>query len=100
VVSVQRGITTKGHQWGDEWQFERVNSRVGEIPGYSESESRGNLWKIILAALGLVGNIVESFLSADGSTYLINNVTKNGKMLTCAWHNRILTDADSGHQSF
>jgi PAS domain S-box-containing protein len=91
-----------GVQWDDNCQFKRVNERAEEILGYSESELCGESWELIVAEddRERVGKAVDSFLDADGGTHVINdNVTKDGEVLTCEWHNRVVTDADGTVQS-
>ncbi|MDB2272151.1 PAS domain S-box protein [Halorubrum ezzemoulense] len=89
-------------QWGEEFQFERMNDRAEEILGYSETELHGEPWERIVADddRERVGDAVESLLDADGGRRVINdNVRKDGETLTCEWHNRAVTDADGTVES-
>jgi PAS domain S-box-containing protein len=91
-----------GVHWDDEFNFKRVNKRAQEILGYTESELYGESWEVIVAADDnrRVGSVVESLMTGDGGTHVINNnVTKDGEVLTCEWHNRAVTDADGNVQS-
>jgi len=86
-------------QWDPEFQFERMNGRAEEILGYSEAELRGESWERIVAGddRGQEGDGVEKLLDADGGTHVINrNVRKDGEVITCEWHNNVVTDADGG----
>ncbi|WP_143420688.1 PAS domain-containing protein, partial [Halorubrum ezzemoulense] len=89
-------------QWDSEFQFERMNRRAEEILGYSEAELCGESWEGIVAGddRGQVGDAVEKLLDADGGTHVINrNVRKDGEVITCEWHNRVVTDADGDVQT-
>lgn len=89
-------------QWDSEFQFERMNGRAEEILGYSEAELCGESWEGIVAGddRGQVGDAVEKLLDADGGTHVINrNVRKDGEVITCEWHNRVVTDADGDVQT-
>ena len=89
-------------QWGPEFRFERMNGRAEEILGYTEAELRGESWEGIVADddRGQVGDAVEKLLDAGGGTHVINrNVRKDGEVITCEWHNRVVTDADGDVQT-
>jgi PAS domain S-box-containing protein len=89
-------------QWDDSFRFERVNGKAEELLGYSETELRGESWERIVADddRGRVGSAVERLLDVDGGTHVVNdNVRKDGKIRTCEWHNRVVTDSNGNVQS-
>jgi PAS domain S-box-containing protein len=84
-------------QWDEQFRFERLNERAKEVLGYSESELRGESWETIVADADRkrVGDVVEQLLQADGGTQIVNkNITRNGEVRTCEWHNRAVTGPD------
>mgnify|MGYP000155527025 CR=1 FL=1 len=89
-------------QWDDELRFERLNEQAESLLGYSEAELRQEPWKVVIADEDRdhMRDTVESLLDADGGEYELNrNVRKDGEVITCEWHNRVVTDADGDVQS-
>lgn len=89
-------------QWDEKFRFERLNQQAEEILGYTEADLRGEGWEAIVADddHGQVGAVVESLLAADGGIHTCNkNVRQNGEVVTCEWHNRVVTDDDGTVQA-
>ena len=84
-------------QWDDEFSVKRLNKRATEILGYAEAELRGESWDAIVAPedRGRVSEVVDSLLANAGGEHIINeNVRADGEVVTCEWHNRVVTDSD------
>jgi len=82
-------------EWDEEFTAVRANDAAAEILGYSPAEFRGRSWEEIVteAEREAVGEVVSELLAAEGGYHSINeNVTKNGDVVICEWHNRVVTD--------
>ena len=84
-------------EWNEDFEFVRINDQAEKILGYSESELAGHTWEKIVPESDIedVETTVSSLLENQGGFHNINeNVRKDGKRITCEWHNRVVTDQD------
>ncbi|MFB6108105.1 MAG: PAS domain S-box protein [Haloplanus sp.] len=84
-------------QWTTDHEIVRINDAAEEIFGYAESELRGRSWQAIVPdhEAEHVREIAEQIQRDEGGYHAVTeNVRKDGELVICEWHNRVVTDGD------
>lgn len=84
-------------EWDEQFNCKRLNEKATEILGYTENEFKNKSWRVVVPESDSepVETVVSQLLEAQGGYHSINeNIRKDGKQITCEWHNRIVTDDD------
>lgn len=85
-------------EWNTKFEFLDWNPAAEKIFGFTKNEVMGNhITKRILPenAREEVNKVWENLITSKGGTYSLNeNITKDGRIITCEWHNTPLTDSD------
>ncbi|MBW4513392.1 MAG: PAS domain S-box protein [Scytonematopsis contorta HA4267-MV1] len=84
-------------EFNPQGEFIEWNPAAEKIFGYTKDEVRGQTFKLIVPESGRtkIGEIGKAVLANAGGTYNLNeNITKDGKIIICEWHNSSLVDAD------
>jgi len=84
--------------WDLDFKTVEWNPAAEAIFGYTKEEAIGrHITELILPEdmKKLVGDIFKEVLSAKGGAHSINeNITKDGRRITCDWYNTALKDTD------
>ncbi|AOW20959.1 PAS domain S-box protein [Urechidicola croceus] len=84
--------------WDLDFNLIEWNKSAERIFGYCENEAKGKKIKDLITPPYLVdemSNIVDNLLNEKGSLRNTNdNLTKNGKIITCDWYNVVLKDTE------
>ena len=84
--------------WDLDFKTVEWNPAAKAIFGYTKEEAIGrHITELILPEdmKELVGDIFKDVLSAKGGAHSINeNITKDGRRITCDWYNTALKDTD------
>ena len=84
--------------WDLDFKTVEWNPAAEAIFGYTKEEAIGrHITELILPEdmKELVGDIFKEVLSAKGGAHSINeNITKDGRRITCDWYNTALKDTD------
>jgi PAS domain S-box-containing protein len=84
-------------EFNPQGEFIEWNSAAEKIFGYTKYEVLGQTFKLIVpeASRTKVEKIGKAVLAKTGGTYNLNeNITKDGRIIICEWHNSSLVDAD------
>ncbi|AVH62118.1 trifunctional serine/threonine-protein kinase/ATP-binding protein/sensor histidine kinase [Nostoc sp. 'Peltigera membranacea cyanobiont' N6] len=84
-------------EWDTNYQVTDWNPAAERIFGYSKQEALGCGFKFIIPEKiqGEMERVSVEIISQEGGNYSINeNVTKDGKIIICAWYNNPLVSAD------
>ncbi|MBE8966131.1 AAA family ATPase [Nostocales cyanobacterium LEGE 12452] len=84
-------------EWDTNYQVTDWNPAAEKIFGYSKQEALGCGFKFIIPQKIQVEmeRVSVEIISQEGGNYSINeNVTKDGKIIICAWYNNPLVNAD------
>ncbi|MEH2352443.1 trifunctional serine/threonine-protein kinase/ATP-binding protein/sensor histidine kinase [Nostoc sp.] len=84
-------------EWDTNYQVTDWNPAAERIFGYSKQEALGCGFKFIIPEIiqAEMERVSVEIISQEGGNYSINeNVTKDGKIIICAWYNNPLVSAD------
>ncbi|WP_392533751.1 AAA family ATPase [Nostoc sp. C117] len=84
-------------EWDTNYQVTDWNPAAERIFGYSKQEALGCGFKFIIPQKiqAEMERVSVEIISQEGGNYSINeNVTKDGKIIICAWYNNPLVNAD------
>jgi PAS domain S-box-containing protein len=84
-------------EFNPQGEFIEWNSSAEKIFGYTKEEVLGRTFKLIVpeSERTKVGKLGKAVLAKAGGTYNLNkNITKDGRIITCEWHNCSLIDAN------
>ncbi|MGD2181299.1 PAS domain S-box protein [Lusitaniella coriacea] len=84
-------------EWNRNYEITQWNPAAESILGYSKEEALGRHFKFIIPEefWDYVDGIAQELLNQEGGSFGINdNVTKDGRRITCEWHNSPLVAAD------
>ncbi|MEH2135875.1 ATP-binding sensor histidine kinase [Nostoc sp.] len=84
-------------EWDTNYQVTDWNPAAERIFGYSKQEAFGREFKFIIPQniQAEMERVSVEIISQDGGNYSINeNVTKDGKIIICAWYNNPLVSSD------
>ncbi|GAX39650.1 multi-sensor signal transduction multi-kinase [Tolypothrix sp. NIES-4075] len=84
-------------EWDTNYQVTDWNPAAERIFGYSKQEALGCGFKFIIPEIiqAEMERVSVEIVSQEGGNYSINeNVTKDGKIIICAWYNNPLVNAD------
>ncbi|MFC7203226.1 PAS domain S-box protein [Haloferax namakaokahaiae] len=80
-----------------EYEIVRVNNTAEDILGYSSEELCGENLETIVATDSnrTVAEVFGALSANDGGFRSVNeNIRKDGTVIVCEWHNRVVTDAE------
>lgn len=83
-------------EWNERFEFVQLNETAEDILGYAEDELAGKSWEVIVPETDSepVGAVVDDLLAgAGGYTSVNRNRRKDGTVIHCEWHNRIVEEA-------
>ncbi|MDZ8107488.1 MAG: AAA family ATPase [Nostoc sp. DedQUE12a] len=84
-------------EWDTNYQVTDWNPAAERIFGYSKQEALGHEFKFIIPQKiqAEMERVSVEIISHQGGNYSINeNITKDGKIIICAWYNNPLVSAD------
>ncbi|MEH2175375.1 trifunctional serine/threonine-protein kinase/ATP-binding protein/sensor histidine kinase [Nostoc sp.] len=84
-------------EWDTNYHVTDWNPAAERIFGYSKQEALGCGFKFIIPEIiqAEMERVSVEIISQEGGNYSINeNVTKDGKIIICAWYNNPLVNAD------
>ncbi|MEH2229273.1 MAG: AAA family ATPase [Nostoc sp.] len=84
-------------EWDTNYQVTDWNPAAERIFGYNKQEALGCGFKFIIPEIiqAEMERVSVEIISQEGGNYSINeNVTKDGKIIICAWYNNPLVNAD------
>ena len=85
-------------EWNTKFEFLDWNPAAEKIFGFTKNEVMGaHITKRILpeSAREEVDKVWEDLIKSKGGTYSLNeNITKDGRIILCEWHNTSLVDND------
>ncbi|MEH1816568.1 MAG: AAA family ATPase [Nostoc sp.] len=84
-------------EWDTNYQVTDWNPAAERIFGYSKQEALGCGFKFIIPEIiqAEMERVSAEIVSQEGGNYSINeNVTKDGKIIICAWYNNPLVSTD------
>jgi len=83
-------------EWNPDFQVENWNKAAEKMFGYTVEEVRGrNFTEFMLPENAVVDvkQIWKDLISQEGGKHSLNeNITKDGKIILCEWHNTVLKD--------
>ncbi|MFC7028376.1 PAS domain S-box protein [Halomicroarcula sp. GCM10025710] len=82
-------------EYDQDFEIVGLNPAGEEILGYTEDELKGETWEKIVTTSSHqnVDEVTSALAEAEGGYHSIDrNVRKDGEIITCEWHNRIITD--------
>jgi len=84
-------------EWNEAFEFNRINDAAETILGYTESELVGESWAKVVPETEreAVGAVTDAVLDDEGGYFSVNeNLRKDGEVIVCEWHNRVITEGD------
>jgi len=84
-------------EWNTEFQVTAWNPAAEHIFGYTASEAFGKNLEFLIPEFeqAEVSNVVADLLTQKNGSYSINqNLTKDGRLITCQWYNTPLVTAE------
>jgi PAS domain S-box-containing protein len=85
-------------EWDTDMTILGCNAAAEEILGYEEADLVGESYRVVVAdeSLADVDELVGRLTEVRGGFHSVDrNVRADGEVITCEWHNRVITD-DSG----
>jgi len=89
-------------EWNEDFEVVRWNRQASEVFGYTAEEAKGNQVPFIVPEHDHdhVVEVKQQLFEGEGGYHSINeNVRKDGEIITCEWHNRVVTDENGEVQS-
>ena len=84
-------------EYDENFEIVGLNDTGEEILGYTEAELRGESWERLVADSSYddVAEVTDRLAAAEGGYHSVDeNVRKDGEVIICEWHNRVVTDDD------